>query len=118
MICLYVLVVLITYPQELGKCGNLTDQKMSSLQEAEKGLTGVLFSVNSIVRSQENRQAYEELCEQVDDWKGHRKDEFGDLLHYGQFPVKKELPKSSKNTDRDVGAASLAYSCTVQVPMN
>lgn len=45
------------------------------------------MQANAAVDYELRREALQDLCARVDDWKNHRVDHFGDLLLHGQFPV-------------------------------
>ena len=78
---------LATYPlllKELRDKGNLDEQHREDISRAIEGVSAVFERV--IVREELN-EAVEELKDLVDDWKGHRIKEFGDLLLHGRFPV-------------------------------
>ena len=75
--------------EDLYKKGDLDELKKADLLRAKQGLAGILERTNKAVDREEKAEAVEELRTRVDDWKGHRVENFGELLLYGTFTVLK-----------------------------
>ena len=60
----------------------------------------VLTRVNDATDKQLRLDAVTDLAQRVDDWKGHKLDQFGELLQYGSFTVLKG--EGAKEVEREV----------------
>ncbi len=59
----------------------------------------ILERANAAIDKEQRHLAVEELAQQVDDWKGHNLDHFGELLLYGTFAVVKT--DGNKDAEKD-----------------
>ena len=87
---------LATYPlllKELRDKGDLDEQHREDISRAIEGVSAVFERVTT---REELNGAVEEFKNLVDDWKGHRIEEFGDLLLHGQFPILSESTNAKK----------------------
>lgn len=95
---------------DLYKKGGLDEDRKSDLLEGKKAATEVLSRTNRAVDREEKAEAVQELKGRVEDWKGHRVDEFGELLLYGYFTVlKSESISSGKDSERQVSVLLTSY---------
>lgn len=67
-------------------------------------MTAVLNRTNASIDREERGEAVRALKSQVEDWKNHRVEAFGDLLLYGTHTVLKGDP--SKDSEREVSLCS------------
>jgi cell division control protein 24 len=88
--------------KELIKNGRLDEERCEDIQEGIAIVNKVLDSANRYVAKQEHHKIVQDLREQVEDWKNHRVELFGDLLLYGNFQVVKG---DGMNTEREVSHA-------------
>lgn len=62
-------------------------EQIEDLQEGIAAVERINSKVNEAVRKVDNTKVVEDLRTRVDDWKGHRLEQFGALLLNGQFTV-------------------------------
>lgn len=97
------------YPLLLGdliKKGDMDAEKTADLEAGKAAATQVLSLTNEAVGREERVLAVEELKTRVEDWKGHRVEQFGELMLYGTFTVvKSEAIATGKDAERQVGTA-------------
>lgn len=74
----------------------------ANINEGIEAASSALQRANAAVDQEERNQAVIELRERVDDWKGHRLENFGELLLHGTFQVIKGDSSSSKDQEREV----------------
>jgi cell division control protein 24 len=60
---------------------------------------------NAAIDRQERTDAISEIRDRVEDWKGHKLENFGDLLLFGTFQVIKGDPGNPKDQEREVSVA-------------
>lgn len=85
--------------KELAQKGELDEKKRKDIQEGSIAITQILDYTNSYMAKQEQQQIVLDLKDQVDDWKQHRVEAFGDLLQHGTFVV---IKGDGQNTEREV----------------
>lgn len=83
-ICKYPLLL-----RELVKVSSPDHPYASELLDGLEAIKRVTNSVNETQRRVENVVIIKDLCERCNDWKGHKIDDFGDLLYEGMFMVAK-----------------------------
>ncbi|GAB7364520.1 hypothetical protein MBLNU230_g5328t1 [Neophaeotheca triangularis] len=92
------------YPLLLGdliKKGDMDAEKTADLEAGKAAATHVLSLTNEAVGREERVLAVEDLKSRVEDWKGHRVEQFGDLMLYGTFTVvKSEAIATGKDAER------------------
>jgi hypothetical protein len=54
-----------------------------------------------------------ELNDRVEDWKGHKLENFGDLLLYGTFQVTKGDPGNPKDQEREASDSISSWKCLI-----
>jgi cell division control protein 24 len=72
--------------------------------------SAVLQRTNEAVHREEREAAVAELNERVEDWKGHRLSNFGELLLYGTHQVIKNGASGGKDEEREVRASHFWHS--------
>lgn len=60
----------------------------------------MLSRANAAMDREQRLTAFNELQSSVEDWKGHKIDQFGELLLYGNFTVLKD--NGAKDVEREV----------------
>jgi cell division control protein 24 len=90
--------------RDLRDKGEADEAKKESLTQGIAVAEAILRSSNAAIDQQERNEAVQELRERVEDWKGHRLDNFGELLLHGTFSVIKGESSSSKDQEREVGS--------------
>lgn len=89
---------------DLYKKGDLDEQRKADLLAGKEAATSILSRTNEAVDREQRAEAVQELKVRVEDWKGHRVDNFGELLLYGTFTVlKSENLSGGKDAERQVG---------------
>ncbi|KAH0536783.1 hypothetical protein FGG08_006386 [Glutinoglossum americanum] len=83
------------------KC-NASPEQQKDLDAGFQASQQVLERANDAVDKVVRNEAVEDLAVRVEDWKGHRIDQFGELLLYGTFTVVKGDGRSS-DMEREVG---------------
>lgn len=86
--------------QELRDKGGLADDKKADIARGMEAMTAVLNRTNASIDREERVEAVRALKSQVEDWKNHRVEAFGELLLYGTHTVLKGDP--SKDSEREV----------------
>jgi len=66
--------------------------------------TTILMAANAAIDREERNQAMVELNQRVEDWKGHKLENFGDLLLNGTYQVIKGDSSNPKDQEREVGS--------------
>jgi cell division control protein 24 len=95
--------------KELLKNGQLDEERREDISEGIAVVSKVLDAANTYVTKQEHLKIVQDLREQVEDWKNHRVELFGDLLLHGNFQVVKG---DGMNTEREVSyAAAICKFC-------
>jgi cell division control protein 24 len=80
--------------QELIKNGNYTGDRLDDLQAGYEATSAILRRANETIDKQTLLHAVDELVHSVDDWKGHKIEQFGELLLFGtQTVLKSDGPK-------------------------
>ena len=87
--------------RELKDKGGLSDddERKQELSNAIEAVIAVLQRTNAVLDKEERDVAVQELKSQVEDWKHHRVEAFGELLLYGNHTVVKGDP--SKDSERE-----------------
>ena len=80
------------------------DERKQELANAIEAVIGVLQRTNAVLDKEERIVAVQELKAQVEDWKHHRVEAFGELLLYGTHTVVKGDP--TKDSEREVRKSS------------
>ena len=86
--------------RELRDKAGLSEGHRSDLTLGIEAITAVLNRTNESLARQERLEAVKALKSQVEDWKHHRVEAFGDLLLYGTHTVLKGDPQ--KDSEREV----------------
>ena len=76
------------------------DSRRKDVADAMDAMNAVLNQTNELVHKAERDEAVKDLKAQVEDWKHHRVEAFGDLLLYGTHTVVKGDPKT--DSEREV----------------
>lgn len=87
---------------ELYKKGDLDDERKADLLIGKDCATAVLSRTNAAIEREDRFAAVDELTGRVEDWKGHKVEQFGELLLYGTFTVLKSDSGTSKDSEREV----------------
>lgn len=80
------------------------DERKQELANAIEAVIAVLQRTNAVLDKEERAAAVQELKSQVEDWKHHRVEAFGELLLYGNHTVVKGDP--TKDSEREVSLIS------------
>ena len=80
--------------------GDLDPEKLRDLEEGIAAAVSILTRANEVVQKEHHAAAVNELQSRVEDWKGHRINHFGDLLHFGNYVVLKG--EGAKVVEREV----------------
>lgn len=86
--------------QELRDKGDLDQARQDDISEGMEVPQAVLERTNEWIDREERQEAVQTLKSQVEDWKGHRVEVFGDLLLHGTFVVMKG--DANKDNEREV----------------
>ncbi|TKX23303.1 Rho guanine nucleotide exchange factor scd1 [Elsinoe australis] len=86
---------------ELYKKGDLDDERKADLLIGKDCATAVLSRTNAAIEREDRFAAVDELTGRVEDWKGHKVEQFGELLLYGTFTVLKSDSGTSKDSERE-----------------
>jgi hypothetical protein len=70
--------------------------------DIDAGRSAVLRAINAAVDREERNEVIQDLRGSVEYWKGHRPNEFGDLLLHGTFSILKGDPVNFKGQEREV----------------
>lgn len=73
--------------QDLRNKTNADEETKALLQEGIDAANRVLFAANAAVDRELRAEALQDLCNRVDEWKGHDVHQFGELLLHGVFTV-------------------------------
>jgi len=87
--------------KDLGKNGALDEERRADIQRGIAAMEKILNSTNAHMAAQEQHKIVQDLKEQVDDWRNHRVEGFGNLLLHGNFQI---IKGDGMNTERQVGA--------------
>jgi len=83
----------------LAEKGQLDEEKCAAIQRGTVAITNILGFTNSYLAKQEQHKIVQDLKDQVEDWKSHRVEAFGELLLHGTFVV---IKGDGMNTEREV----------------
>ena len=72
-------------------------------------MRAILERANSAVEKITREKEVKELINNVDDWKGHKLDHFGDLIVSGGHTVLKG--EGAKEVEREVGVSPALFNC-------
>lgn len=86
--------------QELRDKGRPSPLQQKDLTAAIDAVSAILHRTNDVLAREERQQAVRDLKAQVEDWKHHRVEAFGDLLLHGNHTVLKGDP--AKDNEREV----------------
>ena len=86
--------------QQLLEKGNLDPEKQRDLEEGQAAAKSIMARANEAVKKEHHAAAVNELQSRVEDWKGHRINHFGELLHFGNYTVLKG--EGAKVVEREV----------------
>ncbi|KAF2154680.1 hypothetical protein K461DRAFT_266070 [Myriangium duriaei CBS 260.36] len=86
---------------QLYKKGDLDEERKSDLLIGKECATAILTRTNAAMEREDRLAAVEELKGRVEDWKGHRVEQFGELLLFGTFTVIKSDSGPSRDTERE-----------------
>ena len=85
--------------EDLCKNGALDEERKTDIRGGIAAMKKILNAANAYMAKQEQFKVVQDLKEQVEDWKGHQVEAFGDLLLHGSFVVVKG---DGMNTEREV----------------
>ncbi|KAI9875841.1 MAG: hypothetical protein M1830_007912 [Pleopsidium flavum] len=85
---------------QLIKDGGFDNERQKDLQAAAEASRSVLLRANAAMDREQRLAAVNELSNSVEDWKGHKMEQFGELLLYGNFTVLKG--DGAKDVEREV----------------
>ena len=80
--------------------GNLDLEKRQDLEEGEAAAKSIMTRADEAVQKEHHAAAVNELQSRVEDWKGHKINHFGELLHFGNYTVLKG--EGAKVVEREV----------------
>lgn len=80
--------------------GNLDPEKQRDLEDGEAAAKSIMSRADEAVQKEHHAAAVNELQSRVEDWKGHRINHFGELLHFGNYVVLKG--EGAKVVEREV----------------
>lgn len=86
--------------QELRIKGECDPEKQQDLEEGEAAAKSIMTRADEAVQKEHHAAAVNELQNRVEDWKGHKINHFGELLHFGNFTVLKG--EGAKVVEREV----------------
>ena len=75
-------------------------EKRQDLEEGEAAAKSIMTRADEAVQKEHHDTAVNELQSRVEDWKGHRINHFGELLHFGNYTVLKG--EGAKVVEREV----------------
>ena len=75
-------------------------EKQQDLEEGEAAARSILARADEAVQKEHHAAAVNELQSRVEDWKGHKINHFGELLHFGTYTVLKG--EGAKVVEREV----------------
>ena len=75
-------------------------EKQQDLEEGEAAAKSIMMRADEAVQKEHHAAAVNELQSRVEDWKGHKINHFGELLHFGNFTVLKG--EGAKVVEREV----------------
>ena len=75
-------------------------EKRQDLEEGEAAAKSIMTRADEAVQKEHHAAAVNELQSRVEDWKGHRINHFGELLHFGNYTVLKG--EGAKVVEREV----------------
>lgn len=81
--------------------GELDEEKRAAIERGTVAITNILDFTNSYLAKQEQHKIVQDLKDQVEDWKSHRVEAFGELLLHGTFVV---IKGDGMNTEREVSS--------------
>lgn len=91
--------------QDLIKHTDALQAEDQGLPQGLEAIEAIAQQINEAIRKSENVQVVHDLFGRVEDWKGHRRDQFGELLLHGQFLVIKGDQKG--DAEREVNCAMM-----------
>lgn len=74
---------------DLRHKGGYDLEKRQDLEEGEAAAKSIMTRADEAVQKEHHDTAVNELQSRVEDWKGHRINHFGELLHFGNYTVLK-----------------------------
>ena len=80
--------------------GGYDNEKKRDLEEGEAAARSILARADEAVQKEHHAAAVNELQSRVEDWKGHKINHFGELLHFGTYTVLKG--EGAKTVEREV----------------
>ena len=75
-------------------------EKQQDLEEGEAAAKSIMIRADEAVQKEHHAAAVNELQSRVEDWKGHKINHFGELLHFGTYTVLKG--EGAKVVEREV----------------
>ena len=75
-------------------------EKQQDLEEGEAAARSIMIRADEAVQKEHHAAAVNELQSRVEDWKGHKINHFGELLHFGTYTVLKG--EGAKVVEREV----------------
>ena len=92
--------MVLTSAQELRVKGGYGLEKQQDLEEGEAAARSIMIRADEAVQKEHHAAAVNELQSRVEDWKGHKINHFGELLHFGTYTVLKG--EGAKVVEREV----------------
>ena len=86
--------------QEMRLKGGYDLEKQQDLEEGEAAAKSIMTRADEAVQKEHHAAAVNELQSRVEDWKGHKINHFGELLHFGNYTVLKG--EGAKVVEREV----------------
>lgn len=80
--------------------GGYGHEKQQDLVEGEAAARSIMIRADEAVQKEHHAAAVNELQSRVEDWKGHKINHFGELLHFGTYTVLKG--EGAKVVEREV----------------
>ncbi|KAL9076266.1 MAG: hypothetical protein Q9161_000982 [Pseudevernia consocians] len=80
--------------------GDLDLGKQKDLQAGEAAAKSIMSRADEAVQKEHHAVAVLELQSRVEDWKGHRINHFGDLLHFGNYSCYYSLFQCTRSLER------------------
>ena len=101
--------------KELRKKGDYPPEKLQDLEEGSGAMKAVLERANSAIEKMKKDQEVQDLLTRVDDWKGHKIEQFGELITFGTHAV---LKGDSGKDEREVSFSFIPLiDCVVPVSL-
>jgi cell division control protein 24 len=80
----------LSFLEYLGNQEHMNPAQVKDIIMAKGSLHQAGASIAEAIRDEENREVVRDLLHRVEDWKGHKPDQFGDLILYDSLNVTKD----------------------------